>query len=221
MAMPTKRDSSRLGGIKTVKQDPHHKVAAELSERHPKLARLVELTHPLERRVPDERPLTHLAVRTIVSQLVSTAAARSIIARLMEAHGSIEGIVEWAMATPDDDPHSHALSRSKRKSIAHWGRFVAESGDPRERWAGLSADELVAEIVKLRGFGPWSAHMLAIFGFGHPGIWPSDDAGVMRAANRVFKGMKPATVARLIKGHETHVAICCWSVLDRGVLEEF
>ena len=193
----------------------------ELSARHPRLARLVELTHPLERSIPDGRPLTHLAVRTIVSQLVSTAAARTIMDRLLAAHGSIEGIVEWAMATPEDDPPTHSLSRSKRKAIAHWGFFIAEHGDPRERWRDLEADALLAEIIKLRGFGRWSAHMLAIFGFGHPGIWPDGDAGVVRAAKVVFKGMKPATVAKLIKGHETHVAISCWALLDRGVLKEF
>ncbi len=219
--MPPKRDPSRLGGIKKRVKDPHVAISHELSARHPRLARLVELTHPLERTIPDSRPITHLAIRTIVSQLVSTAAARTIMARLLEAHGSMEGIVIWAMATPEDDPPSHSLSRSKRKAIAHWGRFVEAGGDPRDRWGGLEADALLAEIMELRGFGPWSAHMLAIFGFGHPGIWPEGDAGVMRAVRVVFKGMKPATIRRLIKGHETHVAISCWALLDKNVLAEF
>ena len=219
--MPQKRPSSRPATIKTRRKDPHHAVGVELSGRHPRLARLVELTHPLEREISTDRTLTELAVRTIVSQLVSVAAARTIMGRLLDAHGSIDGIVTWAMNTPEDDPPTHSLSRSKRKAIAHWGRFIAEHGDPRERWRVLPADELLAEIVKLRGFGHWSAHMLAIFGFGHPGIWPSGDAGVARAARTVFKGMKPPTIARLIRGHETHVALCCWALLDKGVLDDF
>ena len=219
--MASKRDPNRLGGIKISRKDPHHAAAVELSGRHPRLARLIELTHPLERAIPDERPITHLAVRTIVSQLVSVAAARTIMGRLLEAHGSIEGIVAWAMATPEDDPPAYSLSRSKRKAIAHWGRFIEEHGDPRERWRALDADALLNEIIKLRGFGRWSAHMLAIFGFGHPGIWPEGDAGVVRAARVVFKGMRPVSVAKLIRGHETHVAICCWALLDKGVLKEF
>jgi DNA-3-methyladenine glycosylase II len=219
--MPRARDATRLGGSRKPRKNTHAVARRELSARHPRLARLVELAHPLERIVPDERPLSHLIVRTIVGQLVSTAAARSIMKTLLEAHGDIDGIIAWGMRTPEDAPPSHSLSRAKRKAIAHWGFFLVEHGDPRARWSGLDADALVAEIMALRGLGRWSAHMIAIFGFGHPGIWPDGDAGVMRAARVVFKGMRVPTVRRLIAGHESHVALCCWALLDKGRLEKF
>lgn len=216
-----RKDPTRLGGSTRRRKDPHARVARELGDRHPRLARLVALTHPLERTIPDARPITHLAVRTIVAQLVSAAAARTIMGRLIEAHGDIDGIVTWAMAVPDDAPPTHSLSRAKRKAIAHWGRFIESEGDPRTRWADLSAEELLGEIVKLRGFGRWSAQMLAIFGFGHPEVWPEGDAGVMRAARVVFKGMRQPTIRRLIAGYESHVAICCWALLDTNQLAAF
>jgi len=219
--MPRSRDATRLGGSRKPRKSAHAVARRELSARHPRLARLVELAHPLERIVPDERPLSHLIVRTIVGQLVSTAAARSIMKTLLDAHGDIDGIIAWAMRTAEDAPPSHSLSRAKRKAIAHWGFFLAEHGDPRTRWSGLDADALVTEIMALRGLGRWSAHMIAIFGFGHPGIWPDGDAGVMRAARVVFKGMRAPTVRRLIAGHESHVALCCWALLDKGRLETF
>ena len=219
--MSTRRDATRLGGTTVRKSNPHAAVRKELSARHPRLARLCELTHPLERNVPDRRPLSHLVVRTIVGQLVSTAAARSIMKTLLDAHGDVDGIIAWAMRTPADALPSHSLSRAKRKAIAHWGFFLAEHGDPRERWRDLSADELIAEIVALRGLGPWSAHMIAIFGFGHPGIWPDGDAGVVRAAAVVFRGIRKPAIRKLIAGHESHVALCCWALLDGGRLAQF
>ncbi|MBP6444469.1 MAG: hypothetical protein KA267_10640 [Gemmatimonadales bacterium] len=185
------------------------------------MARLVELAHPLERIVPDERPLTDLVVRTVVAQLVSAAAARTIMERLLVAFGTAEGVVEWAMATPPDDPPVHGLSRGKRKTLAAWGRYVAERGDPRSAWQGLDANALIAEITTIKGLGPWSAQMVAIFGFGHPEIWPTGDAGVARAAGVVFRRMKPATIRRLIAGYESHVAICCWALIDQRRLHEF
>jgi DNA-3-methyladenine glycosylase II len=216
-----RRDATRLGGTRAPKANPHVAVRRELSSRHPRLARLCALAHPLERIIPDKRPLSHLVVRTVVAQLVSTAAARSIMKTLLDAHGDIDGIIAWAMRTPADAPVSHSLSRAKRKAIAHWGFFLAEHGDPRRRWRNLTADELIAEIVALRGLGPWSAHMIAIFGFGHPRIWPDGDAGVVRAAAVVFKGLRKPAVRKLIEGHESHVALCCWAVLDKGRLAEF
>ncbi len=220
--MPAKRrDRTRLGGTRKPRTDPHAAVNRELSARHARLARLIEIVHPVERVVPDVRPLSHLVVRTVVGQLVSTAAARSIMNTLLAAHGDIDGIIAWAMRTPADDLPTHSLSRAKRKAIAHWGFYLAEHGDPRERWQALTADELLAEIMALRGLGRWSAHMIAIFGFGHPHIWPEGDAGVMRAARVVFKGMRQPTVRRLIEGHESHVAMCCWALLDKGRIKEF
>jgi DNA-3-methyladenine glycosylase II len=180
----------------------------------------VELAHPVPRSIPDPRPITHLAVRTIVGQLVSTSAAKAITARLLDAHGSFEGIVDWAMSVPHDDPPSHGLSRAKRRAVGAWGEFIAESGDPRDRWQLLAAEALLAEITRLRGFGPWSAEMLAIFGFGHPGIWPQGDAGVQRVVRTLFPRMKPASFRKLIRGHETYVALCCWTLLDTGRLKD-
>jgi len=201
-------------------RDPHAAIAQELAGRHPRLARLVEVAHPVRDRIPDPRPLSELAVSTVISQLVSTAAARTIQARLLEAHGSVDGIVAWAMTEPEEAPPSHGLSRAKRRAIAGWGHFLATQGDPRERWQGLEAEELLLEIQQLRGFGRWSAEMFAIFGFGHPRIWPEGDAGVQRVIRELFPRMKPPGVRRLIAGHETHVALCCWTVLDGGRLGE-
>lgn len=195
--------------------------ARELGARHPRLARLIELAHPIERIIPDQRPLTDLVVRTVVAQLVSTAAARTIMERLLAAFGTADGVVAWAMATPGDDPSEHGLSRGKRRTIAAWGRYVAERGDPREAWQGLDADALIREITSIKGLGPWSAQMVAIFGFGHPGIWPEGDVAVVRAAGVVFRRMKPATIRRLIAGYETHVALCCWALIDQRRLHEF
>lgn len=214
------RDGTRLGGTRAGSNVHHRKSARELSGRHPALARLVSLADPIERIIPDQRPLSHLVVRTVVGQLVSTAAARTIMERLLAAHGDVEGIISWAMTVDEDAPPAYSLSRAKRKAIAHWGRFVAAHGDPREHWRTQGAEELIASIVALRGLGRWSAHMIAIFGFGHPEIWPDGDAGVMRVARVAFRGIRKASLRKLIRGHETYVALCCWAVLDRGRLAE-
>jgi DNA-3-methyladenine glycosylase II len=189
----------------------------ELSARDPRLARLVALAHPIAYVIPDPRPLSELAVGTVVSQLLSTTAARAVKTRLLDAHGSIDGVMAWARVTPPDAPHAHGLSRSKRCAIAAWADHLAEHGDPRARWADLTADALLAEIMALRGFGRWSAEILAIFGFGHPDIWPEGDAGVQRVMRGLFPRMKPPRRAALVAGHASYAALCCWTVINRGL----
>lgn len=210
-------DSTRLGGASRVaRSDPWRVARRDLSARCPRLADLVRLAGPIPREIPDPRPVTHLAVRTVVAQLVSTAAARTIVGRLLEAHGSFEEVVAWARATPADAPPSLGLSRAKRRAIAAWGDFVADHGDPRERWSGLDAEALLEEIMALRGFGRWSAEMLAIFAFGHPDIWPEGDAGVVRVMRRLYPRRKPPSIRARVAGQSTYAALCCWTVIDRG-----
>ncbi len=187
-----------------------------LAARDPRLALLVKLASPLDREVPDSRSINELAMSTVVSQLLSTAAARTVKARLLEAHGGVDQVLAWARRTPVDAPPSHGLSRAKRRALGAWAELVAEQGDPRRRWAGLAAQELLAEVMALRGFGRWSAEMLAIFGFGHPDIWPEGDAGVQRVMRRLFPRMKPPQIRSLVAGQSTCAALCCWSVIDRG-----
>lgn len=210
-------DRTRLGGLDSPPADRWRASRRALAARDPRLKRLVTLAHPIPRVIPDPRPISHLAVRTIVSQLLSTAAARTINERLLAAHGSVEGVITWAMASAEEDPPSHGLSRAKRKAIAAWGAFVSAQGDPRPRWSGLEADALLGEIMALRGFGRWSAEMLAIFGFGHPDIWPEGDAGVQRVMRRLFPRMKGPGQRRLVSGHGTLAALSCWTVIDRGM----
>jgi 3-methyladenine DNA glycosylase/8-oxoguanine DNA glycosylase len=214
-------DTTRLGGHPgRSRSDPWRAARRELSGRCPRLAELVRLAHPIPREIPDPRPVTHLAVRTVVSQLVSVAAARTIVGRLLDAHGSFEGVVAWARATPVDAPPTLGLSRAKRRAVAAWGDFVEREGDPRTRWSALDAEALLAEITALRGFGRWSAEMLAIFAFGHPDIWPEGDAGVVRVMRRLYPRRKPPSIRARVRGQSTYAALCCWTVIDRGLERE-
>jgi DNA-3-methyladenine glycosylase II len=187
----------------------------ELAARDPRLARLMKLAHPIEYQIPDPRPISELAVNIVVAQLISATAARSIRLRLLEVHGRYDGVMAWARATPLDAPAEHGLTRSKRRAIAAWAEHVEHHGDPRARWSALTAERLLAEIMALRGFGRWSAEALAIFGFGHPDIWPEGDAGVQRVMRRLFPRMQPPRRAALVAGHASYAALCCWTVINR------
>ena len=142
------------------------------------------------------------------------------MANAREGDRDRDGLVARARVTAGGAMSTHSSAGAKRKARAHSGFFLAGHGEPRDGWGKLSADELVEQIMTLRGLGRWSAHTLAIFGFGHPEIWPDGDAGVVRAARVVFKGIRKPTVRKLIKGHESHVALCCWALLDGGSLAE-
>jgi DNA-3-methyladenine glycosylase II len=50
----------------------------------------------------------------------------------------------------------------------------------------LSDDEAIKALVKLKGVGRWTAEMILIFALGREDVWPCDDAGLLRAANKLY-----------------------------------
>ncbi|HEY2369380.1 MAG TPA: cysteine methyltransferase, partial [Polyangiaceae bacterium] len=51
----------------------------------------------------------------------------------------------------------------------------------------MSDDEIVDELTKVRGIGPWTVHMLLIFRLGRPDVLPVADYGVRKGFARTYK----------------------------------
>ena len=53
--------------------------------------------------------------------------------------------------------------------------------------AVLGDEEIIWELSKLRGFGPWSAQMFLMFSLGRLDVWPSGDLGVRKGYRRSYR----------------------------------
>ena len=51
----------------------------------------------------------------------------------------------------------------------------------------LPAEEAVAELVAIRGIGPWTAEIYLMFCAGHPDIFPSGDLALQKAVAHAFE----------------------------------
>lgn len=45
----------------------------------------------------------------------------------------------------------------------------------------MSDEEVIAELIKLPGIGPWTSHMFLIFSFQREDVWPIGDLGIRKA----------------------------------------
>jgi AraC family transcriptional regulator of adaptative response / DNA-3-methyladenine glycosylase II len=136
------------------------------------------------RRVPRTVDAAELAVRVVLGQQVSTAAARTLAARLSVAHGLAlsdpAGGLTHCFPAPDavagTDPQALAMPRARARSLVALAEALA-SGDlrlgPGEDWAGARAG-----LAALPGIGPWSVEMVAMRGLGDPDAFPATDLGV-------------------------------------------
>lgn len=152
------------------------------------------------RRVPGSADAAEFAVRAVLGQQVSTAAARTHAARLVTAHGTPvndpEGGLTHLFPTPDAlaalDPESLALPRSRRTTLTTLVAALADGTLP----LGTDSDwdEARARLHALPGFGPWTVEVIAMRALGDPDAFLPADLGVRRAARALGLPSTPAAL---------------------------
>ncbi|MBN8806772.1 MAG: DNA-3-methyladenine glycosylase 2 family protein [Sphingomonas sp.] len=115
-------------------------------------------------------------LRTIIGQQVSVAAAASVWRKLEERIGDLEDPANVARAS-DEDLRAAGLSRQK----AGYARSLAdEVTSGRLDLAHLPEDdeEAIAQLVRVKGIGRWSAEIYLLFAEGRADVWPAGDLAV-------------------------------------------
>ncbi|MFE7270548.1 AlkA N-terminal domain-containing protein [Streptomyces sp. NPDC057623] len=152
------------------------------------------------RRVPRTVDEAEFAVRAVLGQQVSTAAARTHAARLVTAHGERvddpEGGLTHLFPSPQAlagvDPESLAMPRTRRATFTTLVRQLADE----EVHLGPDSDwpETRARLLSLPGFGPWTVDVIAMRALGDPDAFLPTDLGIRRAAQELGLPSTPAAL---------------------------
>ncbi|MBD0841676.1 DNA-3-methyladenine glycosylase 2 family protein [Streptomyces sp. TRM68416] len=152
------------------------------------------------RRVPRTVDEAEFAVRAVLGQQVSTAAARTHAARLVTAHGEPvddpEGGLTHLFPSPAAlaavDPESLAMPRTRRTTFT---TLVSQLADG-SLHLGVESDwqEARARLLALPGFGPWTVDVIAMRALGDPDAFLPTDLGIRRAAGELGLPSTPAAL---------------------------
>ena len=157
---------------------------AHLRLSDPVMGRLIEGVGPF--LLKPRRNRFHTLVRAIVSQQISTAAARSILAKL-EAALEPEGLSPESLARISPERMRAAgLSPQKQVYLKDLAARVEKRLLRLERLGRMADEEVIAELVAVKGIGRWTAQMFLIFTLNRPDIFPHDDLGVRTAIKRAY-----------------------------------
>ncbi len=151
----------------------------------PTLARLVA-AHP-GRRIPRGVDGAETAIKIVLGQQVSTAAARTHGARLVAAVGTpvdtgVPGLTHLfpepsAIAEAPDEVF--AFPRSRRDTLRLLATVLSDG--TLDLGPGADREEARAGLLACKGIGPWTVEMVAMRALGDPDAFPATDLGVLRS----------------------------------------
>jgi len=136
---------------------------------------------------PRQRPAGfETLVATLVSQQISTAAARAIMARV---NALLPQLTPAALlALEPQQLRAAGLSLRKIEYARGLAQAVVTERFPIARLPALSDADAIEQITALRGFGCWSAEIYLMFSLRRADIFPADDLALLAALGRL-KGL--------------------------------
>lgn len=155
---------------------------AHLRKVDRRLKWLIERAGPFTLKVDRDRYA--MLVRSILSQQISTKAARAIRLKLEAAVG---GLTPTAInAAPETTLRSAGLSNQKVTYLRDLTQHVLDGRLELQRLHRLDDEAVIEQLIAVKGIGRWTAQMFLMFSLGRLDVFPHDDLGIRSSLRELY-----------------------------------
>lgn len=191
-----------------------------LAKREKAFAKVLKDHGRPEPRVSE--PGVETLLRTIVGQQVSVAAARSMWNKLIAKFGQPVDL-KTLLAASDEEMREAGMSRQKAGYLRSLAGLVL-SGELDLAHLPEDDEEAIAQLIKIKGIGRWSAEIYLLFAEGRADVFPAGDLAVMIELGRLM-GLadKPSEkqlreLAEAWRPYRGAAAVLAWHSYNSAVL---
>lgn len=166
-----------------------------------------------------------IAVRAVVGQHVSVQAARTVLGRLVAAHGEPlaepDGALTHRFPVPEAiaeiAPEGLSMPRSRGRALIALAQAVADEAI--DLGPGAEGERAVRDLTALPGVGPWTAGYIAMRALGDPDVFLPTDVGVRNALEHHGLASDPTSAARMAqtwRPWRSYAMVHLWTGVRRG-----
>jgi DNA-3-methyladenine glycosylase II len=198
----------------------------KLAAADPTMAALIERVGKIDiatrlKRRSEERPADAYGalLRAIVGQQLSTKAARTIYGRVLEIFDGQTPTPEQLLEASEKDLRGAGLSGRKVEYIRDLAAHVISGELELDRFDELSDEEVIEEIVAVRGLGQWTAEMFLLFHLERPDVLSGGDLGIRKAVQIEYGLEEMPTPERVLeigepwRPHRSLASLYLWESL--------
>ena len=117
--------------------------------------------------------------KSITGQQISVKAANSIWLRLEKKIKKIDP--SNILKIKINEIKKCGFSKQKANYIFNLANFFKKNKNIENKWEKIEDEEVIDDLIKIKGIGRWTAEMFLIFYLLRPNIFPSADIGLLRA----------------------------------------
>lgn len=138
-------------------------------------------------------------VDSIVSQQLSVKASQTIFNRFLDLFGGTMPTPKQILETDTEDIRRIGCSYAKAAYIKDLAEHIEDGRLDLDHIATLPNEEVMKQLLAVKGIGEWSAHMFMIFSLGRTNILPTGDLVIRNAIARLYhlESTKPAELLQI------------------------
>jgi DNA-3-methyladenine glycosylase II len=206
--------------------------AKQLAAADPTMAALIERIGKIDiktrlRRRSEERPAGAYGalLRAIVGQQLSTKAARTIYGRILDLFDGSTPTPEQLLEADEAGLRGAGLSGRKVEYVRDLASHVIAGELELDQLEQLSDEEVIEEIVAVRGLGVWTAEMFLIFHLERPDVLSGGDLGIRKAVQIEYGLEEMPAPARVIeigepwRPHRSLASLYLWESLANAPVD--
>ena len=181
----------------------------------PILFRTIEQVGELEDITPQKSSeYFNSLCREIVAQQLGSGAVHAIVGRFNNLFPQKKPKPSYIVAIQEEELRKCGMSWAKARYIKDLAQKVITREVVLSKLSSLSDEEVIIELTKIKGIGPWTAEMFLMFSLGREDVFSFGDLGLRNAMKKLYGQKKQEPIVARWSPYRSWASRILWKLVD-------